>query len=82
MTIRLIGVEGRTPEKATMLSALLLGSLGLLGDTAATGTKRQAQACTGALVIDDFSRWDAGENSLAGATSGKSAQQPLEATCY
>ena len=58
-----------------MLFALLFGSLGLLGGTAAAGTKRQAQACTGALLIDDFSKWNTGENSLAGATSGKWARQ-------
>ncbi|KAK8028951.1 glycosyl hydrolase [Apiospora marii] len=54
-----------------MLVGLVISSACLLGSTAAAFApiRRQGQACTAALVIDDFSKWAENTNSLDGATS-------------
>ncbi|KAK8051192.1 carbohydrate esterase family 4 protein [Apiospora rasikravindrae] len=54
-----------------MLVGLFISSTCLLGSAIAalTPIKRQGQACTAALVIDDFSHWEENLNSLEGATS-------------
>ncbi|KAK7956987.1 uncharacterized protein PG986_006209 [Apiospora aurea] len=54
-----------------MLVGLIISSTCLLGSAVAalTPIKRQGQACTAALVIDDFSHWNENLNSLEGATS-------------
>ncbi|KAK8106159.1 hypothetical protein PG999_009518 [Apiospora kogelbergensis] len=54
-----------------MLAGVVISSVCLLGSAIATFApgKRHGQACTAALVIDDFSHWNESLNSLEGATS-------------
>ncbi|KAK7996947.1 hypothetical protein PG989_004987 [Apiospora arundinis] len=54
-----------------MLAGVVISSTCLIGSAIAglTPIRRQGQACTAALVIDDFSHWNESLNNLEGATS-------------